>query len=71
MTLTKLKNKSLMTDRELSYNMRLGLPVEVYCPAKHETIAFGRIDQFCDRTVVIHGKKHQRESCLFFGCLCK
>lgn len=71
MTLTKLKNKSLVTDVDLSYSMRLGLPIEVYCPDKHETIAFGRIDQFCDMTVVIQGQQHNRETCLFFGCPCQ
>jgi hypothetical protein len=71
MTLTKLKNKSLRTDIDLNYNMQLGLPIEVYCPNKHETIAFGRIDHFCDQTVVIQGQSHMRESCLFFGCPCK
>jgi hypothetical protein len=71
MTLTKLKNKSLVTDLELSYSLRLGLPIEVYCPDKHETVAFGRIDQFCDSTVVIQGQHFNRESSLFFGCPCQ
>ncbi|GGB51761.1 hypothetical protein [Fictibacillus barbaricus] len=71
MTLTKLKNKSLVTDLDLSYSLRLGLPIEVYCTERHETLAFGRIDHFCEMTVVIQGKKHDRDSCLFFGCPCQ
>lgn len=71
MTLTKLKNKSLVTDLDLSFSMRLGLPVEVYCPESHETIAFGRIDHFCEMTVSIQGQRHDRDSVLFFGCPCQ
>lgn len=71
MTLTKLKNKSLVTDLDLSYSKRLGLPIEVYCPNTHETIAFGRIDHFCENTVTVQGQCYERNAVLFFGCPCQ
>ncbi|MFC7370481.1 hypothetical protein ACFQPF_02195 [Fictibacillus iocasae] len=70
MTLSKLFNKSLITCQELSYSMNLGLPVEVYCPVKHETVAFGRIRYMCETTVVINDSAHNRDDYLFFGCPC-
>ncbi|OYD58427.1 hypothetical protein CGZ90_00550 [Fictibacillus aquaticus] len=70
MTLSKLVNKSLITCEEFSYSMNLGLPVEVYCPVRHKTIAFGRIISMCEQSIVINDECHPRDSFLFFGCPC-
>ncbi|RBW70317.1 hypothetical protein [Bacillus taeanensis] len=68
MTITKLKNKLLLFNSDLSFNKRLGLPIEVFCPQKQEPIAFGRIERYNEDAVFINGKKYDREKFIFFGC---
>ncbi|MCQ6266061.1 hypothetical protein M1K46_10340 [Fictibacillus sp. WQ 8-8] len=68
MTLLKIKTKSLVLNKDLRYNEKLGLPVEVYCPNSHRTIAFGRIETMDDHFVVINSEKHSIADHFFFGC---
>lgn len=70
MTLMKIKTKSLVLNKDLEYNIKLGLPVEVYCPNAHKTVAFGRIEMMNERFVVINSEKHAIEDHFFFGCPC-
>ncbi|SDM78122.1 hypothetical protein SAMN04488137_1901 [Fictibacillus solisalsi] len=70
MTLLKIKTKSLVLNKDLEYNEKLGLPVEVYCPLAHQTIAFGRIETLDDHFVVINSEKHAISDYFFFGCPC-
>ncbi|EIT86560.1 hypothetical protein A374_03279 [Fictibacillus macauensis ZFHKF-1] len=70
MTLMKMKTKSLVMDQDFAYNEKLGLPVEVYCPQAHQTIAFGRIQARDDRYIVINSEKHALDDYFFFGCPC-
>ncbi|MDN4074596.1 hypothetical protein [Fictibacillus terranigra] len=70
MTLLKIKTKSLVLNKDLQYNEKLGLPVEVYCPLSHQTIAFGRIETMDDCFVVINSEKHSIADHFFFGCPC-
>ncbi|WP_018922199.1 hypothetical protein [Salsuginibacillus kocurii] len=67
MKLNKMKTKSLAFDEDLMENIRLGLPVEVYCPVKKRTLAFGRIKSFSKVHVTISGTCFNRPKYLFFG----
>ncbi|ARK30271.1 hypothetical protein [Halalkalibacter krulwichiae] len=67
MILTKLIDKSLVTNEDLDYNHRLGLPVEVFCFKKGKTIAFGAIRDFNDKYIQIRGDEYCRSTFLFFG----
>ncbi|MGO4888213.1 hypothetical protein ACJ2A9_10685 [Anaerobacillus sp. MEB173] len=67
MMITKLTNKSLVTNDDLAYNMRIGLPIEVFCPSAQSTIAFGRIESFTGQQVYISGAEYCREKHLLFG----
>ncbi len=65
--LTKLVEKSLVTTQDIAFNYRLGLPIEVFCSEKGETVAFGRINAFDDDVIYIQGQAYRREHYLFFG----
>lgn len=67
MILTKLVEKSLVTTNDIAFNYRLGLPIEVFCSEKGETVAFGRINAFDDDVIYIQGHAFPRENYLFFG----
>ncbi|WP_062046739.1 hypothetical protein [Bacillus sp. JCM 19034] len=69
MKLIKVKNYSIVTTNELSYNYRLGLPIEVFCLHTKRTIAFGRIQILNDDFIQIHGHQYNRNSYLFFGAI--
>ncbi len=70
MNLAKITDKSLVTNQDLDFNQRIGLPVEVYCSKRSETIAFGQINAFNDQTIYIGGRPFCRQSNLFFGQPC-
>ncbi|MCK0472154.1 hypothetical protein [Halalkalibacter sp. APA_J-10(15)] len=67
MRLKKVRNFTLITNNDISYNYRLGLPIEVYCIQSKKTIAFGRIAFFNNSVIIIHGHSYTRSSYLFFG----
>ncbi|TMW73631.1 hypothetical protein [Alteribacter natronophilus] len=67
MTLHKWKNRSLVTDAEFIHNINLGYPVEVFCLTTCRTIAYGKIQDLSDETVLIHGRRFKRNGCAFFG----
>ncbi|NEU31100.1 hypothetical protein GN156_09950 [bacterium LRH843] len=67
MILTKLTEKSLVTNQDVSFNYRLGIPVEVFCSKQGETIAFGQINSFNDQMIHINGQSFSRTAYLFFG----
>lgn len=65
--LTKLTNKSLVTDQDVSFNYRLGIPVEVFDSEQGKTLAFGQIEAYSEQLIHIHGSPFCRSSYLFFG----
>ncbi|WP_017728083.1 hypothetical protein [Halalkalibacterium ligniniphilum] len=67
MVLTKLTDKSLVTNQDLEFNHRIGLPIEVYCSKRVETLAFGRIESYNDQSIIINGQSFSRQCHLFFG----
>ncbi|WP_100372664.1 hypothetical protein [Bacillus sp. FJAT-45037] len=67
MILTKLIDKSLVTNQDLAFNQRIGLPVEVYCSKSRITLAFGRIDMYNEAFIFVSGRPFSREAHLFFG----
>lgn len=67
MTFYKLKNKTIITNHDMELNMKYGLPVEVFCPKKFQTIAFGPIEQYTQDSIVINGKKYCRNEYAIFG----
>ncbi|MFC0472932.1 hypothetical protein ACFFHM_21180 [Halalkalibacter kiskunsagensis] len=67
MILTKLIDKSLVTNQDLDLNHRLGLPVEVFCFKQGKTIAFGPISAFDEEKIHIRGDNFCRSTYLFFG----
>ncbi|TWI54609.1 hypothetical protein [Halalkalibacter nanhaiisediminis] len=67
MYLSKLTNKSLVTNNDLDFNYRLGIPVEVFCSKQKKTIAFGQIHSFNDQMIQIHEFAFCRSTYLFFG----
>ncbi|WP_035340105.1 hypothetical protein [Halalkalibacter hemicellulosilyticus] len=67
MRLKKVKKFTLVTNNDISYNYRLGLPIEVYCIRSKKTIAFGRIAFFNDNVIIIRRHSYARSSYLFFG----
>ena len=67
MTLTKMKTKTLLCHRDLEYNRKLGLPVEVFCPKKQKTIAFGRIEALSKNGVIINRAIYSKHRYIFFG----
>lgn len=70
MTITKFTTKSLVLNKDLEYNQQIGLPVEVFCMVRHQTIAFGRIQNISEGFVQINEQMHCREKNAFFGCPC-
>ncbi|MDV2683423.1 hypothetical protein AB3N04_02315 [Alkalihalophilus sp. As8PL] len=67
MFLTKLTDKSLITNQDLAFNQRIGLPVEVYCSRRCATLAFGKIEMYTDTIIFVGGQSFCRENHLFFG----
>ncbi|WP_100407174.1 hypothetical protein [Bacillus solitudinis] len=67
MFLTKLTDKTLTTNQDLSFNQQIGLPIEVYCSKRYETVAFGQIETYCESFIIINGQRYCRSSYLFFG----
>ncbi|PYZ98456.1 hypothetical protein CR205_07650 [Alteribacter lacisalsi] len=67
MTLQKWKNHSLVTDAEFIHNLKLGYPVEVFCLTTCQTVAYGKIQDLSDDTVIVHGRRFRRNGCAFFG----
>ncbi len=67
MTITKLKNKSVITDDDLGHNQRIGMPIEVFCLEKQQTIAFGKIQSFTNHQVCINGNYYSRDQYVLFG----
>ncbi|KMK76474.1 hypothetical protein [Alkalihalobacillus pseudalcaliphilus] len=67
MNLQKITNKSLITNADLSFSQRFGLPIEVCCCKTSETLAFGQIQDFNDRFIMVADRLFQRDSNLFFG----
>ncbi|WP_245805906.1 hypothetical protein [Bacillus alkalicellulosilyticus] len=63
----KLLNKSLVTNDDIEFNKKLGLPVEVFCPKEHRTVDFGRVQSFCNEEILINGTTYSREHNAFFG----
>lgn len=67
MLLNKLKSKSLISNEDLTFNKRLGLPVEVFCPKTNRTLAFGKITTISNATITIHNINYCRAKHVFFG----
>ncbi|MDT8860049.1 hypothetical protein N0O92_07365 [Alkalihalobacillus sp. MEB130] len=67
MILTKLTNKSLVTNQDLELNHRLGIPVEVFCSKQGKTLAFGQIKGFDEERIQIRDYEFCRTTYLFFG----
>lgn len=67
MTITKLKNKTVVTDDDLGYNQRIGMPIEVFCLEKKQTVAFGQIQSFNYYEVCINGESYCRDQYVLFG----
>jgi tRNA uridine 5-carbamoylmethylation protein Kti12 len=67
MTLTKLRNKTVITDDDLGYNQRIGMPIEVFCLEKKQTIAFGKIQSFTNGQICINGNHYSRDQYVLFG----
>ncbi|MFV8828422.1 hypothetical protein [Alkalihalobacterium sp. APHAB7] len=65
--LHKLKNKSLITNADIEFNIKYGLPVEVFCPAKKQTLAFGRIEDYNHYLIQINGVEYCRNQNALFG----
>lgn len=67
MTLTKMKTKTLLCYKDLEYNRKLGLPIEVFCPKRHETVAFGRIEALSQNGVIVNNCIYSNQRYIFFG----
>ncbi len=67
MTFTKLKNKTIVTDDDLGYNQRIGMPIEVFCLERKQTIAFGKVQSFSNKKVCINGNHYSRDQFVLFG----
>jgi hypothetical protein len=67
MTLTKLRDKTVITDDDLGYNQRIGMPIEVFCLENNQTIAFGKIQSFSNCQVCINGNYYSRDEYVLFG----
>ncbi|HEU5138950.1 MAG TPA: hypothetical protein VFT51_03180 [Bacillales bacterium] len=68
MKMTKIKSKSLVLNQDLSYNQRLGLPVEVFSTEHNKTVAFGKIRLYSDQYVCVNDKFFSRNGHMIFGC---
>lgn len=67
MTLKKMKTRSLLYYKELEYNRKLGLPIEVFCPRQKKTVAFGRIEALSKNGIIINSVIYSNEQYIFFG----
>lgn len=67
MTITKLKNKTVITDDDLGFNQRIGMPIEVFCLERKQTIAFGKIQSYNNGQVCINGNYYCRDQYVLFG----
>ena len=67
MLLSKLKTKSLISTDDLSFNRKLGLPVEVFCPKTNTTLAFGQISSMSHSAITIQETNYSRTEYVFFG----
>ncbi|SDH08776.1 hypothetical protein SAMN05192534_101569 [Alteribacillus persepolensis] len=67
MLLNKLKCRSLVTDDDVRYNFRLGIPVEVYCVKAKSTLVFGRIEHYNKQYICVAGHWFHRDRFIFFG----
>lgn len=68
MKITKIKSKALVTHKDLSYNQRLGLPVEVFSTQSNETLAFGKIQLYSDQFICVNDRFFSNKQHMFFGC---
>lgn len=68
MKITKIKTKSLLFNDDLSYNQRLGLPVEVFSTKTNETVAFGKIRLYSDQYICVNDRFFSRDGHMLFGC---
>ncbi|MFB5661633.1 hypothetical protein [Alteribacillus sp. HJP-4] len=67
MKLNKLTRRSLVTEEDIEYNYRLGIPVEVYCLYTESTVAFGKIASFTSRHICISKTYFNRNHFVFIG----
>ncbi|MFB4163455.1 hypothetical protein ACE1TI_06340 [Alteribacillus sp. JSM 102045] len=67
MLLNKLKCRSLITDHDVDYNYRLGIPIEVYCTRTETTMAFGQIERYSEQLICVAGKCFERSRFIFIG----
>ncbi|HEX7065867.1 MAG TPA: hypothetical protein VF199_12430, partial [Bacillales bacterium] len=58
----------LVLNQDLSYNQRLGLPVEVFSTEHNKTVAFGKIRLYSDQYVCVNDKFFSRHGHMIFGC---
>lgn len=68
MKITKIKSKALITHKDIIYNQRIGLPVEVFSIQSQETLAFGKIQLCSDQFICVSDQFFSREHHMFFGC---
>lgn len=67
MTYTKRMKKTALSYEDLEYNRKLGLPIEIYCPKQHKTIAFGRIEALSNHGVIINQYIYSNHDYIFYG----
>ncbi|WP_158735303.1 hypothetical protein [Alteribacillus sp. YIM 98480] len=67
MLLNKLTCRSLITDKDVDYNFRLGIPVEVFCTHSESTIAFGQIERYSHHIICVAGSCFDRQDFIFIG----
>ncbi|HET7629230.1 MAG TPA: hypothetical protein VFK44_12730 [Bacillales bacterium] len=68
MKIAKITSKSLVLNEDLSYNQRLGLPVEVFSTRENKTVAFGKIRLYSDQFICVNDQFFNRSGHMIFGC---
>lgn len=68
MEIAKIKSKSLNRNADLSYNQRIGLPVELFSLKQNKTVAFGKIRLYSDQYVCVNDRFFSRTEHVIFGC---
>ncbi len=67
LTFLKWKNHSLVTDADIDFHTKMGMPVEVFCLKSYKTLAFGRMEHVNQSKVLVNGRAFDRHSVVFFG----
>lgn len=65
--LSKMQRRLLVFEEELRFNQRIGVPVEIFCTFREETVAFGQIRALSKYHVTISRTAYLRKNYTVFG----